>query len=60
MNKCEKCGRPLNEDENGLCPACKSKKSHKKKRWFEVIASTLSAAGIIIVAVCGKDRWKTY
>lgn len=37
MKKCELCGRPLEANEEKLCPACKSDRSHKKKRLVEYI-----------------------
>ena len=60
MKKCRKCGRPLNEDENDLCPACESTQAYKQKRWFEIIGGMiLVVIGIgIKVLVGGKDNWK--
>ena len=37
MAKCEKCGRPLMDDEEQLCPSC-------RKPWSEV-TKTASEAG---------------
>lgn len=48
MEKCELCGRPLEANEEKLCPACKSEKSHKKKRVIECIAGGVTIVlGII-------------
>ena len=51
MKKCSECGRLLNEGENDLCPACKSAKSHKKKRWGEIIGGVATVAGGIALAM---------
>ena len=51
MNKCSECGRPLNKDENGLCPACESTKSHKQKRWGEIIGGVVTVVGVIVIDV---------
>jgi len=54
MKTCSECGRPLNEGENDLCPACESTKSHKKKRWGEIIGGVVTvAAGIVIAVLTG-------
>ena len=45
MNKCSKCGRPLTAGENDLCPACESTKSHKKKRFGEIIVGVIAVVG---------------
>jgi len=49
MKNCHKCGRPLNEGENSLCPACKSTKAHKNKRWGEIIVGCIVVVGSIAV-----------
>lgn len=61
MKNCSECGRPLNEGENDLCPACESTKSHKKKRWGEIITvGVVAIAGIVIaVLTSGKFGSKT-
>lgn len=51
MKKCSECGRPLNEGENDLCPACESTKSHKKKKWGEIIVGVVAVVGSIAIAV---------
>jgi len=51
MKKCSECGRPLDEGENDLCPACKSTKSHKKKRWGEIIGGVVTVVGGIAFAI---------
>jgi len=51
MKKCNECGRPLNEGENYLCPACESTKSHKKKRWGEIIVGIVVVVGGIVIKV---------
>lgn len=51
MKKCNECGRPLNEGENDLCPACESTKSHKKKKWVEIIV--VFVGGIVIKVLTG-------
>ena len=54
MNNCKECGRQLNQDENDLCPACNSTKSHKKKKWTEIIGGVvLFALGIGIKILTG-------
>ena len=60
MKKCSKCGRPLNEDENDLCPACESTKSHKGKKWIEIGGAAISAVaiGIKVLISGGKGGWK--
>lgn len=50
MKKCEICSRPLEFEEGKLCPACKSERSHKKKRVFEYI---VGGATIIIGIIFG-------
>jgi RNA polymerase subunit RPABC4/transcription elongation factor Spt4 len=50
MKKCNECGRPLNQDEYDLCPACQSSKSHKKKRWTEIIGGAV----VIVVGIAIK------
>lgn len=32
MQTCEKCGRKLESGEDQLCPACRSDRSHKRKK----------------------------
>lgn len=39
MNKCSECNRPLKKGENDLCPSCDSTKSHKKKKWVEIVGT---------------------
>jgi len=51
MKKCSDCGRPLNENENDFCPACESTKSHKKKRWGEIIGGVITVVGGVVIAV---------
>ncbi|NLG16488.1 MAG: hypothetical protein GX556_04040 [Fibrobacter sp.] len=51
MKKCSECGRRLNEGENDLCPACESTKSHKKKRWGEIIVGIVVVVGGIVIKV---------
>jgi len=46
MSNCKECDRPLEQDEKDLCPSCKSTKSHKKKRWTEIIGGV-----VVVVAV---------
>ena len=53
LKKCTECGRLLNEDENDLCPACKSTKSYKQKRWGEIIVGVAGVA-IMVVGVAAK------
>ena len=54
MKKCSKCGRPLNEKENNLCPACKSNKSVTKKRLVEIMGgAAMFAAALMIKAFTG-------
>ncbi len=50
MNKCGECGRPLDKDENDLCPACESTKSHEKKRWVAIIGGAVLVVGSIAIA----------
>ena len=60
MRNCNNCGRPLNEGENNLCPACKSTESHKKKTWTEIIMGVVVVVGGIALKVitAGKDDGK--
>lgn len=59
MNKCKECGRALNQDEYDLCPACQSSKSHKKKRWTEIIGgAVVIVAGIVIKILTGGKEGK--
>ena len=46
MKKCKKCNRPLKEDEDSMCPACKSKKHSFWKRTSEIVLTVL---GIVIL-----------
>lgn len=56
MKKCAKCSRPLKESENDLCPACESNKSHKNKKWTEIIGGVALVVGSIAVAIfTGKN-----
>lgn len=56
MKKCTECNRPLEEDENDLCPACESTKSHKKKKWTEIIGGVILVAGTIAFAILKGDN----
>ena len=56
MKKCSECGRPLNEGENDLCPACESTKSHKKKRLGEIIGGVFTVVVTIVIAVLTGDK----
>ncbi len=49
MKNCKKCGRPLNEGENDLCPACKSTESHEKKTWAKTIIGVVVVVGGIAI-----------
>lgn len=51
MGKCRECERPLNVGENDFCPACKSTKSHKKKRWAEIAGGVVTVAATIVITV---------
>lgn len=51
MRHCKNCGRPLEDNEEKLCPACKSEKSHKKKRLGEIIGGVL---GVVLVIFFGR------
>lgn len=57
MATCTECGRPLNAGEVELCPACTSSKSHKKKRWTEIIGGVvlIVALGALKAFSGGKD-----
>lgn len=49
MDNCKECGRPLEQGEKDLCPACKSTKSHKKKKLAEI--GMMVVGGVVAVAV---------
>jgi len=51
MAECRECGRTLEDEEIGLCPACESTNSHRKKRWMEIAGGVLTVAGGIAIAV---------
>ena len=51
MRICEKCGRPLKDSEHNLCPACQSEKSHKKKKWIEIIGGAATIVGGIVISI---------
>lgn len=50
MSNCKECGRPLEQGENDLCPACMSTKSHKKWRLAEIIGGAVVVVGIVVGA----------
>lgn len=54
MAECEKCGRPLVEGEERLCPSC-------KKPWSEA-AKTASEAGELAVdtSKLAKEKLKSF
>ncbi len=59
MDKCNECGRTLEKGEADLCPACKSTKSHKNKRWVEIVGGVLVViAGIAITVLTGRKDQK--
>jgi RNA polymerase subunit RPABC4/transcription elongation factor Spt4 len=58
MRKCSECGRLLNENDNALCPACRATKSHKKKRWTEIIGGIAVTVGSIAIAIITKGKFK--
>ena len=60
MNQCSECGRPLDKDENDLCPACESAKSHKKKKLVEYVVGAVLFVGTLAIAFFtgGKDGGK--
>lgn len=47
MNKCNKCQRPLSNEEKDLCPACKSNGDYEVKKWVQIgtVAVSLLVAG---------------
>ena len=51
MKKCTSCERPLVAGEEGLCPACKSHKDHKKKFWVELGMGAIAIIGAIAAAM---------
>lgn len=51
MNNCQDCGRSLEQQEKDLCPACKSNKSYKNKKWVEVISGAFAIVGTIVIAI---------
>ncbi|QQS55539.1 MAG: hypothetical protein IPM89_07075 [Candidatus Competibacteraceae bacterium] len=51
MNNCQECGRSLEQEEKDLCPACKSNKSYKNKKWVEVIGGAFAIVGAIAIAI---------
>lgn len=51
MSECKECGRLLNEGEINLCPACKSDRSHRRRRWTEVIGGAIVVVGGIAIKV---------
>lgn len=54
MKKCSECGRPLNEDENDLCPACESTKSYKQKKWGEIVGGVaVVVLGVVVKVLTG-------
>ena len=60
MRACEKCGRPLKDDEDKLCPACQSKKIHKIKKWGGMILTGASVVGLAALKMLlGKSGKKT-
>lgn len=56
MNKCEKCGRLLTNNEHTLCPACKSNKSHKRKRVTEIVGGVLVIVGGVVISIIKATR----
>ena len=58
MNNCQECGRSLEQEEKDLCPACKSNKSYKNKKWVEVIGGAFAIVGAIAIAILtgGKSK----
>jgi RNA polymerase subunit RPABC4/transcription elongation factor Spt4 len=50
MQACEKCGRPLQAGEDRFCPACRSDRSHKIKKWAEGVG--------VFVVVVGLTVWR--
>jgi RNA polymerase subunit RPABC4/transcription elongation factor Spt4 len=60
MRVCEKCGRPLIEYEEKLCPACQSKKIHKIKKWGGSILTGVFVVGATALKIfTGKSDRKT-
>ncbi|HRF35605.1 MAG: hypothetical protein KDJ65_32180 [Anaerolineae bacterium] len=51
MNSCQECGRSLEQEEKDLCPACKSNKSHKNKKWVEFIGGAFAIVGAVAIAI---------
>ena len=58
MENCNGCGRPLNQDEYDLCPACQSSKSNKKKKWTGTIGGIIAVCGLIVFKILtgGKNN----
>lgn len=56
MPDCEKCGRTLKASEKGLCPACQSEASTKKKHWGEIAGAVITAAGGILIYILTKGK----
>jgi len=49
VKSCERCGRPLEEDEDKLCPSCESKKSYKIKKWVQGFGGAIVGIAIYII-----------
>lgn len=60
MKVCEKCGRPLIDNEDKLCPACQSKKIHKIKKWGgTILTGVLIFGAAAFKMLTGKSDRKT-
>ena len=52
----EKCRRPLLEDENNLCPACKSQNSHTKKQNLGLFTLFVTILAVALKAYSDKQK----
>ena len=58
MTPCEKCGRPLRDDDQTLCPACRAKKSYSVWNWVKgavAVVAVVAAAAYAILTRGGND-----
>lgn len=56
MRACKKCERELQEHEADFCPACRSDKSHKWKRFVEAAVPIVAAVGIGVFKYMARKK----
>lgn len=54
--KCKQCERPLQKNENDLCPACKSSDDFEWKKWFQI---AVGGVGILFAGLAAASQSKS-